>query len=229
MKLVTSEQMRGLEQRAEADGISTAQLMENAGLATAQEGWMLLGTLEARVILVLVGPGNNGGDGLVAARHLFDWGADVRVYMTRPREPDDNLRQIEERGVALASPESDSDLTQLDKNIDQAHLIIDAVLGTGQARPLEGTIAGIIDKVARARTRPVPLKLLAVDLPTGVNADTGEVDPHTAAPDETVTFGAPKVGLYTLPGSASRGRVQTIDIGIPGDAIEALQIGRAHV
>jgi NAD(P)H-hydrate epimerase len=224
MKLVTSEQMRGLEQRAEADGISTAQLMENAGLATAQEGWMLLGTLEARVILVLVGPGNNGGDGLVAARHLFDWGADVRVYMTRPREPDDNLRQIEERGVALASPESDSDLTQLDKNIDQAHLIIDAVLGTGQARPLEGTIAAIIDKVARARTRPVPPKLLAVDLPTGVNADTGEVDPHTAAPDETVTFGAPKVGLYTLPGSASRGRVQTIDIGIPGDAIEALPL-----
>jgi NAD(P)H-hydrate epimerase len=63
-----------------------------------------------------------------------------------------------------------------------------------------------------------------VDLPTGVNADTGEVDPHTAAPDETVTFGAPKVGLYTLPGSASRGRVQTIDIGIPGDAIEALPL-----
>ena len=75
--------MRELEQAAVAAGSSEAQLMEEAGLAVAQEAWMLLGTLEGRRIVVLAGPGNNGGDGLVAARHLFDWGAGITVYMPK--------------------------------------------------------------------------------------------------------------------------------------------------
>ncbi|HTE83341.1 MAG TPA: NAD(P)H-hydrate dehydratase, partial [Dehalococcoidia bacterium] len=224
MKLVTAEQMRGLEQRAEAAGVSTVQLMENAGLATAQEGWMLLGTLEDKSILILVGPGNNGGDGLVAARHLFDWGADVRVYLSQARKPDANLRQIEDRGLPLVTADSDPDLLQLDQQLNQANLIVDAILGTGQARPIEGAIAAILDRVASVREKPLPPKLLAVDLPTGLNAGTGAVDPHTPAPDETVTFGVPKVGLYSLPGSASCGRVQTVDIGIPPDAVEELPL-----
>jgi len=95
MKLVTSEQMRRLEELSVAAGVSTKTLMENAGLAVAQEVWMALGTLEERRILVLVGPGNNGGDGLVAARHLHDWGTQVRCYLLRARgEGDANLRQV---------------------------------------------------------------------------------------------------------------------------------------
>ncbi|MCL6644483.1 MAG: bifunctional ADP-dependent NAD(P)H-hydrate dehydratase/NAD(P)H-hydrate epimerase, partial [Dehalococcoidia bacterium] len=83
MKLVTAAEMRQLEAAAVAAGSSEAQLMEEAGLAVAQESWMLLGTLEGRRILVLAGPGNNGGDGLVAARHLYDWGAEVAVYFPK--------------------------------------------------------------------------------------------------------------------------------------------------
>ncbi len=81
MKLVTAAEMRRLEQAAVAAGSSEAQLMEEAGLAVAQEAWMLLGTLEGRRIVVLAGPGNNGGDGLVAGRQLASWGAEVAAYM----------------------------------------------------------------------------------------------------------------------------------------------------
>lgn len=218
MKLVTTEQMRMLEQRAAGAGISTVQLMENAGLAVAQEAWMLLGTLEDRVILVLAGPGNNGGDGLVAARNLYDWGADVRIYLLRSRPDDLHAQELADRGLALPSLEADPKLEQLDQMLAGAHLVIDAVLGTGSARPIEGRMAAVLDHLAQARRGPLPLKLLAVDLPSGVNANTGAVDPHTVAADATVTLGLPKVGLYTLPGASLAGRVQVVDIGIPSEA-----------
>lgn len=218
MKLVTTEEMRRLEQRAEAVGISTGQLMENAGLAVAQEAWMLLGTLEDRVILVLAGPGNNGGDGLVAARHLYDWGADVRVYLMRARSDDAHAQELRERQVAITSMEDDPDLALLGEWLTGTHLLIDALLGTGRARPIEGALAAVLERIAAARHGPIAPKLLAVDLPSGVNADTGAADPHAVAADETVTLGLPKVGLYMLPGSALSGRVQTVEIGIPAEA-----------
>ncbi|MGI8549871.1 MAG: NAD(P)H-hydrate dehydratase [Dehalococcoidia bacterium] len=224
MKLVTAEQMRALEQRAEATGVSIAQLMENAGLAVAQEAWMLLGTLEDRVIVVLTGPGNNGGDGLVAARHLYDWGADVRVYLTRRRPDDMHLQELSQREVPTAVATEDPDLGMLRQSLTGAHLVIDALLGTGQARPIEGVMAQILDALAAARRSPLPPKLLAVDLPSGLNADTGAADPHTAIVDETVTLGLPKVGLYSGAGVRHSGRVQTIDIGIPAEAERDLSL-----
>jgi NAD(P)H-hydrate epimerase len=224
MKLVTAEQMRGLEQSAASAGVTTDELMERAGLAVAQEGWMLLGTLEEKVALFLIGPGNNGGDGLVAARHLFDWGADVRVYMSNARDMDSNLQQLHERSISISTADDDAEFSSLTAIFSEAHLIVDALLGTGQSRPISGTLAEILKRTATARKRAVPPKLLAVDVPTGLNADTGALDPLAVAPDETVTFGAPKIGLYNLPGSASCGRIETIDIGIPKEAIENLPV-----
>ncbi len=86
MKLVTVAEMQEAEKRA---GVPVSQLMENAGLAVAQEAWLLLGEVAERRIVVLAGPGNNGGDGLVAARHLRGWGADVSVYLLKPRDEKD--------------------------------------------------------------------------------------------------------------------------------------------
>ncbi len=94
MRLVTTAEMQAAEQNA---GVPVEQLMENAGLAAAQEAWLLLGELADRRILVLCGPGNNGGDGLVAARHLKDWGADVAVALLKPRSDDANFAQVTER------------------------------------------------------------------------------------------------------------------------------------
>ena len=105
MKLVTVEEMRAMERAAVEAGSSEEQLMEEAGLATAQEGWMLLGTLEGREIVVLAGPGNNGGDGLVAARHLHDWGAEVTVVAPKGRSEDANLEQLAVREVGVVEGE----------------------------------------------------------------------------------------------------------------------------
>jgi len=210
MKLVTVAEMQAAERDS---GVPLAQLMENAGLAVAQEAWLMLGELADRRILVLAGPGNNGGDALVAARHLKDWGADVTVALLKPRGEDDaNLTALVEREVPIGGIEDDA---KTDEALAGAELIIDALLGTGNTRPIDGDLAALLDRLREARSRRLPPRLLAVDLPTGLNADTGAVDPHCVAADQTVALGWSKVGLHTLPGAQYAGRVEVVDIGIP--------------
>lgn len=224
MKLVTVAEMRALEAAAVAAGSTEAQLMDEAGLAVAQEAWMLLGTLEGRRILVLAGPGNNGGDGLVAARHLADWGAEVTACLPRPPRDRSGVAELEEREVAIF--EGDPALAQLEGLLATSDLVIDALLGIGRLRPLDENdpLAVALTKLREARAGFQPPKLVAVDLPSGMDADTGAVDPLTVAPDITVTFGLPKVGMYQSPASAMLGRVQVIDIGIPKAAQEAVKL-----
>ena len=222
MKLLTSAEMRELEQRAEAAGVSTDTLMENAGLAVAQEIWMQLGSLEDRRIAVLVGPGNNGGDGLVAARHLHEWGAQVRVYALRERE-DLQWTQTLELGVPCGTVAEDENFEALEGLLAGAEAIVDALLGTGSSRPISGDLAGIMERLAAVRSKTVKPKLVAVDLPSGLDADSGRLDPLAVGADETVTFHAPKVGLYMQPGAAAAGSVQQVEIGIPPGLDEDLQ------
>jgi NAD(P)H-hydrate epimerase len=226
MKLVTAAEMRDLEQAAVAAGVSEAQLMEEAGLAVAQEAWMLLGTLEGRRIIVLAGPGNNGGDGLVAARHLVDWGADVLTYIPRKRRDETLLAPLVEREATIVAGEDDPDGALLDSMLAGAELVIDALLGIGQKRPIEPTeaIGVALLRLAEACKGFRPPKVLAVDLPTGTDADTGATDPLTVPAELTVTFGLPKVGMYQAPASGIIGRVQVIDIGIPKEAQAAVKL-----
>ncbi len=221
MKLVTVAEMRALERAAIDAGSTQAQLMEEAGLAAAQEAWMLLGTLEGRKIVVLAGPGNNGGDGLVAARHLHDWGADVAVIAPKAREADANLEELSAR--ELTPLQGDEAAAEMRPRLEDADLVIDALLGVGKARPLDedDPISEALRALGGARASARPPKLLAVDLPTGLDADGGSVDPLTVPADVSVTFGLPKVGMYQAPGSAVVGRVQVVDIGIPDAAVEA--------
>jgi hydroxyethylthiazole kinase-like uncharacterized protein yjeF len=218
VKLVTAAQMRRIDQLSAEAGVGTDVLMENAGLAVAQESWMALGTLEERRIVVLAGPGNNGGDGLVAARYLHEWGAGVQVYLLTPRREDDaNYGRLLEAGVPLACAEGDAGFSTLDGALAEVDLVVDALLGTGAARPIGGRLAEVLSRLAAARARPHPPLLLAVDVPTGLNSDTGAVDPLTVAADYTVTLGCSKVGLYAQPGARYAGRVQVVEIGIPAD------------
>ena len=223
MKLVSADQMRRIDQLSAEAGVGTNVLMENAGLAVAQESWMALGTLEDRRIVVLAGPGNNGGDGLVAARHLHEWGTAVQVYLLKARSEDDaNYRRLQEAGVSLTCAEDDADLAKLDAALADADLVVDALLGTGAARPIVGRLAGVLSRLATARSRSRPPALLAVDVPTGLNSDTGSVDPLTVAADHTVTLGISKVGLHTHPGVRYVGRVQVVEIGIPPELTAGL-------
>jgi NAD(P)H-hydrate epimerase len=222
MKLVTADQMRELEQAAVAAGSSEAQLMEEAGLAVAQEAWMLLGTLEGRRIVVLVGPGKNGGDGMVAARHLAQWGAQVVAYVPRARRETERDEEAATVGVTIMQSDEDPGAVMLEDALRSADLVIDALLGIGRKRPIDPDepIAVALGTLSRRRESFSPPKVVAVDLPTGVDADSGSVDPLTVPPDLTVTFGLPKIGMYQAPASGVVGKVQVIDIGIPKEAQE---------
>lgn len=226
MKLVTAAQMRELEAAAVAAGVTERQLMEEAGLAVAQEAWMTLGTLEGRRIVALIGPGNNGGDGIVAARHLYDWGAEAALYIPRQRRDMSLVEELAPREMQVLAGEDDPDGVLLEQLLSGCDLVIDALLGIGQERALDPdeALARPLVALAAARGGYNPPKLLAVDLPTGVNADSGAVDPLTVVPDQTITFGLPKVGMYQAPASGKCGRVQVIDIGIPKAAQDAVPL-----
>ncbi len=237
MKVVTTDEMRRIERAADAGGLSFATMMENAGRAVAeacqQDRWR--GSRERR-ILVLVGPGNNGGDGLVAARYLHDAGARVQLYIGKRRlEGDENYALTQERGMATTRAEDDPNLESLRKLLREADVVIDAVLGTGVSRPIKGPLKGVLEvakeEVARRRgkgkERPVapshpspppapssPL-VVAVDVPSGLNCDSGVVDPATVPADLTVTFGFPKVGQFLFPGAEYLGELIVADIDIP--------------
>jgi NAD(P)H-hydrate epimerase len=215
VKLVTVAEMQEAERRC---GVPIPELMENAGLAAAQQAWLLLGEVAGRRILVLIGPGNNGGDGLVAARHLKAWGAEVSAYLLKARGEDDSmLAAAVEKGVPVTLAEEDAKggFKALEDALTGAELVMDALLGTGRARAIEGALSEVLERLAKARSRPAGPRLLAVDLPTGLDADTGAADPHCVAADETVALGWSKTGLHTLPGSQFAGRVEAVEIGIP--------------
>ena len=114
MKLLTTQETKDLEEQAIKSGMSEQGLIEEAGLAVAQEAWMLLGTLENRSIIILVGPGNNGSDGLVAARHLHDWGGNITIFTPNGRKSDQNIKELELRDLTLQKKYGEEIRTELE-------------------------------------------------------------------------------------------------------------------
>ena len=215
MKIVTVEQMRQLEEACVDSGITTDMLMERAGLEVARAAQKALGTVAGRDILVLVGPGNNGGDGLVAARHLQRWGARVTASLVTHRpQQDPKLTLASDYEVVVRSANEDTDFATLKDELHRCALVIDAVLGTGRARPLEGAVKEVLLTLAAAKAQRPSLIVMALDMPTGLNADTGALDPACPGADVTMALGHPKVGLYLFPGASKVGRVEVVDIGI---------------
>lgn len=221
MKIVTAAQMAAIEQASAKAGVSTDVLMENAGLAVAQGAKDLVGAAGVR-IMVLVGPGNNGADGLVAARHLRRWGAEVACFVVGDRpEPDPKMDLALEYGVRVIDAASPSVLERL---LARSALVIDAVLGTGRGRPLEGAVKQTMECLANTRSSPSPPMLVALDLPTGLNADTGEVDPAGVPCDVTFALGYPKAGLVNFPGAEHAGVMRVLGIGLPPGLKEESEI-----
>ena len=215
MKIVTSDQMRRIEERSEEAGVSTDRLMENAGLAVARGVRRLLGRVVGACVVVLVGPGNNGGDGLVAARKLLSWGADVTVYLARDRTGDPNLDSVVGRGAPVVSAVDGDFPRKLSNDLDSAQVVVDALLGTGRSRPISGVMGTMLGALSGERSQRPSLRLVAVDLPTGLDADTGRADPECIEADVTLALGYPKVGHYFGSGASYCGRVEVVDIGVP--------------
>lgn len=225
IKVVARHAMQAIDRQAAAEyGVPTLLLMENAGAAVARRAAALLGgRLQGRRVVVAAGPGNNGGDGLVAARRLAAAGARVRVVMAVDGGPE-QPRLSEDAAVQYRLARAfDLEWSWVDDEpppagvrlMGDADLIVDAVLGTGSRGAPRGKAARVIEWMAQAG-RPS----LAVDIPSGVDADTGQVPGPAVRCVETVTFGAPKPGLLTFPGAAHAGRIWVAEIGFPPALIE---------
>ena len=223
MKIVTSEQMRQIEKDCARVGLPADVLMENAGKVVAEEVRQILKAIGQQHILLLIGPGNNGGDGLVAARHLHDWGARVSLCLCSQRPAhDSNLELVQKRGVTCIVAAQDKNLNKFDELLSSAICVIDALFGTGKIRPLHGIFKQVLNKVSGARIKNAGLRIIAIDLPSGLNADTGAVDPACLYADNTITLGLPKPGLYNFPGAERAGKLTTADIGIPDHLAESV-------
>jgi len=215
--------MRRIDQECGNIGLPTSVLMENAGRAIAEETRRILGAINEQEILVLVGPGNNGGDGLVAARYLHDWGARVSVYLFGRRSPDDtNLRLVQERGLRCVEAVHDGNLNGFVDLLSSATAVVDALFGTGASRPLGDILRQALDKISKAKEARPGLRIIAVDLPSGLNADSGAVDAACLYADNTITLAFPKPGLFNPPGLERTGEISVVDIGIPSYLAEPI-------
>jgi NAD(P)H-hydrate epimerase len=207
--------MRRLEEAAVTGGATWSGLMEQAGWGVAQEALRLLGRPQARPIVVLVGPGNNGGDGLVAARHLHDAGCHVTLYIWQRlfNQNDLNWQRCRDRGLTTFHAHDDPQHQQLRHLLTNCDLLIDALLGVGVNRPLADDLAAIVAAVNH-RSSQRSTTVLAIDLPTGVNADSGTIHGCAIQADVTVATGMVKRGLVQHPGRSYVGTLRLAEIGI---------------
>ena len=198
--VLTPDAMASADQRTIAAGTPVAILMERAGVAVAWEVRRALGGGYGTRAVVVCGKGNNGGDGLVAARVLARWGVRTQVFEL-------------ERGV---------DPRELTRALANANVVIDAMFGTGLQRELEGDAAMVVDQL-----REWDGLTVAVDIPSGIDGLTGAVRGAAVHADRTVTFAARKPGLLFEPGRAHAGEVRVADIGIDlgPDGTEPLPLG----
>lgn len=214
MKACTADQMRAIDRRAADEfGMPSLLLMENAGRAVAERACALLRAQSGKRVRVLCGKGNNGGDGFVAARHLANHGVPVECVLAGQSDEVRgdarvNLELLDRLGVPVLQFVPGS-ITELD-----ADLLIDALLGTG----FRGTPRGPVgDAIAAVNASALPV--VAVDMPSGLDADAGTAG-HCVRATETVTFGLPKLGLLTEEGRRYAGRLTIANISLPRPLLE---------
>jgi len=241
MKLVSARQMRGIEQIAiEELGIPSILLMENASIQTAKHCFRILESqtgfkpagfpprgfyTDRPKILIICGTGNNGGDGMAVARHLHVKGVETEVIYagainSAKGDAAVNLAVIQKLGIPVIFINSPSDAARLNGiNTGKYDLVVDALLGTGIDRGVEGNYRTLIDAVNRYAKY-----VISVDVPSGVNSDTGQIMGCAVRADETVTLGFPKTGLYLFPAAEYTGIIHIEDIAIPRGLIDKLEV-----
>ncbi len=223
MKLTTAQTMRELDGLAINEyGIPGIVLMENAGRSTVQVLLGLFGPMAGKRVCVFAGRGNNGGDGFVVARYLFREGCDVTVYLLSKMDKLTgdaaiNMNICAKLGVSIVEIEEEPALENLAGEIEQADLIVDALLGTGLNSEVRGLFAAAI-RIIKGADVPV----LAVDIPSGLESDRGVPLGECVRADVTVTYGLPKTGQLLYPGRSYCGSLYCVDIGIPAEAIRSL-------
>jgi NAD(P)H-hydrate epimerase len=223
---LSRDEVRSIDARAARElGMPTVILMENAGRGAS--AWLRDAGLPANSRgLILCGPGNNGGDGGVVARHLDLWGYPVRLawFARADRLRGDAAVQhqiLARSGFDQACWDDESSITpgRLDALLADADWLVDALLGTGLTRPVEGTLRAVIEAINRSG-KPT----YALDLPSGLDADTGRPLGAAVRARATATFVAPKLGFDAPGADAYTGDVTVIDIGVPRTILEPFRL-----
>ncbi len=210
LELLTNDQMRKADALAVAGGVPSLELMENAGRAVADAVAEVSGA--TRPVVVCAGPGNNGGDGFVAARLLADRGCRVRLVLLGDRGA--LTGDAAEMARRYAGPVAGWDVA----DFVPESVLVDALFGTGLSRPVEGEAAALIGAINRSGAYVV-----AVDLPSGINGDSGAVMGEAVRADRTVTFFRRKPGHLLLPGRIHCGRITVADIGIGAAVLKTIR------
>ncbi|MDD2361816.1 MAG: NAD(P)H-hydrate dehydratase [Oscillospiraceae bacterium] len=210
MYILTTAQMRAVEKAAIDDGLGELRLMENAGSAAARIIRSKY-SVSGRSVVVLCGKGNNGGDGFVIARKLLDEGANVKVVLTcglpTSKSASEMLSRIKNSEIEIINLETEPYVAA--SSVSGASLIIDAVYGLGFHGNLPDNLRGFFGTVNSCEA-----SLIAIDVPSGVNADTGDTDTDALKAELTITFTANKIGLTTINGAEFSGSVTVVSIGI---------------
>jgi NAD(P)H-hydrate epimerase len=229
MKLVTVPEMLAIEKEADASGLTYAQMMENAGRGLAD---VILETFfddgEGMEALGIVGPGNNGGDTLVALEHLANNGWATYAYLVK-RKSDEYVERFEAAGGKIFYAEKDKNFESLKSFIETSDLLMDGVLGTGIKLPLKAPVSDLLVAVNDVLDMlDEPPYVIAVDCPSGMDSDTGEAVDECILADMTVTMAAVKQGLLKLPAFELLGDLVTVGIGLPDD-LPALEVVKTEV
>ncbi|MEG6520460.1 NAD(P)H-hydrate dehydratase [Desulfotomaculum sp. 1211_IL3151] len=227
MRVVTAAEMREIDRQAIQEyGIPGIVLMENAGLQVIRIIQRIFPQVADKVFTILVGKGNNGGDGLVIARHLYNLGAQVKVLlMADPEEFQGdakvNLTVWQRMGQPVYQVNQVNGINIVKVALLNTDLVIDALYGTGFRGTVNEKVARVINLVNTS-----PVAVLAVDIPSGLEADTGKAQGPCMKAEHTVTFGLPKLGLVLEPGASIAGTLHVVDISLPKDLIENKNISR---
>jgi len=225
--VLTPEQMSRVDRIMVADfGVTVLQLMEVAGQAVA--AWardrFLEGNVRDKTVLVLAGSGGNGGDGMVAARFLHSWGAHLMVWLSHDAASlqgaaAHQFRSLRTLGLAIHSPTETEPEREDPDALPDADLIVDALLGFGLNGPPSGPVARLI---TAANAHPAPI--LAIDLPSGLDARTGDPNDPCIRADATLTLALPKTGLLAPAAQPIIGELAMADIGIPGEVYDRIGV-----
>jgi NAD(P)H-hydrate epimerase len=218
MKLVSISEMRSIEKEADSNGLTYEMMMENAGHNLSREVLQLAYAQDDEEdiqVLGFAGPGNNGGDTLIALTHLAEKGWKARAYLIKRKAGGDPLvKRLEDADGEIYLAEKDSDFQQLTAFLETADVVLDGVLGTGFKLPLKPDIAKVLGAVktilGSIEWQPF---IVAVDCPSGVDCDTGEIAEECIPADATVTLAAVKQGLLKLPAYDLIGELRVVDIG----------------
>lgn len=225
MKIATAEQMLLCDRLTSAEyGIPSLALMENAGRGTVAAMIRHFGPLAERKVLIFIGPGNNGGDGLVIARLLLEQGAQPQVVSLvdlgkLQGDAARNLDRVKQLAMPLYTCLAEDDLPWVERLVAESDLLVDALFGTGLRSLITGVFAAVI-RCLNASSMPV----VAVDIPSGIASDTGTPQGVSVRARLTCTYGLPKFAQVEPPGKEYVGLLEVVDIGIPAEVVERIGV-----